>query len=129
MVDSFKGNDQFRAQKTTLHQHMGCETAPDLLRARYRFNPEGEHFKVATLFALTTASRSSDIASLSTEHMNLGSERAIFEISKSKTWNKRVMKPIHIHKFTANSNYVHLLLLTPTCLQHIQLETKTRLYL
>ena len=60
-------------------------------------------FKTATLIALTTASRCSEIASLSMENTIIDSERAIFQIPKSKTWNKRMMKLIHIHKFSANS--------------------------
>ena len=60
-------------------------------------------YKIVTLIALTTASRCSEIAALTTEYMNLSSDQAIFQIHKSKTWNKRLMKPIHVHSFPPNS--------------------------
>ena len=72
--------------------HMKCESLKDI------------SLKTVTLLALTTAARCSEIASLDTGYMESQPDQLTFHIYKSKTWNKRSMKPVCVHSFHENTN-------------------------
>ena len=60
--------------------------------------------KTAMLLALTTASRCSELVLLNKSQMEIFPNKVTCHISGSKTWNKKIVKPLHIHRFPNNSS-------------------------